>query len=461
MFVPETGTAEYEYGAGGYGGRGYGRRRRGRRRWADQYESDETSPDEYEIDEYEADEYEPELEDGGYAAEYEPGELGADEYEADEYEADEYESDEYESDEYEADGYELEAQDEDRFLPLIPVVGKVLGGLLGGLLKETEGEYGAYSQGESGEPGEAGDAEEELLHRILGRVLGQEAEDGETGLTPAQEAELSSQLLEVADEAELARILGKVVNTVGRVYQGVSSAARSPQGRALIDALRPVAQSVLSPVGPSVVLEAESAQLDREQDELEMARRVVNLAASAARQVASAPPDAPPELVGELSVIRAASRFARPLYRRSLRAVSPFARRFVGGPHFGRRLGYRSTWPYRRRYLGPRFRRYGYGYGYRGYGFPPSAGPVPEPFPEPFPEPPGLPQPGFRWVAVPIGAPATPEPVPPSAPPPDQPPPGAPQGEFGWGSRGYGRRRSTGPSGRWIRRGGKIIVLDA
>src|ERR1035438_1176904 len=119
--------------------------------------------------------------------------------------------------------------EEERFLPLIPIVGKVLGGLLGGLLKEGEGEY----EGEYGE-GETGQAEEEILGRILSRVLGREAAFHEAPLSPEQEDEFASRLMEVSSEDELGRVLGGIVNTVGRAVQGVGSAVSSPQGRALV-----------------------------------------------------------------------------------------------------------------------------------------------------------------------------------------------------------------------------------
>ena len=64
-------------------------------------------------------------------------------------------------------------------------------------------------------------------------------------MPPAQEAEFAAQLLEVADEEELDAFLGGIVNTVGRAVQGVSGAANSPQGRALIDAVTPLAEAAL------------------------------------------------------------------------------------------------------------------------------------------------------------------------------------------------------------------------
>ena len=232
----------------------------------------------------------------------------------------------------------------------------------------------------SGE-GEAGEAEEQFLHKLLLGALGKEAEFNEAPLTPAQEAEFTERLLETADEAELARVIGGIVNTVGRAVQGVQGAVNSPQGRAIIDAVAPVAEAALEGEAAGEVLEIESGEIDQEAGQYEAAQRVVQLASAAARDVATAPPGAPPQVVGELSVIRAARHFARPLFRSALRAVSPFARRALGirattctgaGPAAGRgggyrgggyRGGYRPGYRYGRPYYGRR-----YGYGTRRYG---------------------------------------------------------------------------------------------
>lgn len=382
---------------------------------------------------------------------------------------------------YESGAYE---EAEDRFLPLIPVVGKVLGGVLGGLTKEAEsmyaGEYGETEYGES----EAGEAEEQFLNEIMMEVLGEE-EESESILSPAQESEFAANLLEVSNEEEMEQFLGRLVNTIGRVVQGVKNAARSPQGRALIDAVKPLARaalpalggamgSALAPgvgtalgrnlgmtVGPLFEVEMES---EEEGQVFELARRVVRLTAAAANHAAAAPPEAPPELLGELSVFRAARRLARPLFSRGLRAVSPLARGFYGRRFGG--PGYRGYPRFRgqRRYSPWRGAR---GWGYRRYGFQPwaSAGlAAAEPPSEPEPPPP---QPGYRWVAVPIGAPSpsVAEPAPSAEPPPaaSQPPePGsATESEFSQNGDGRGSRRmGGGPSGRWVRRPGKIILLD-
>ena len=283
-------------------------------------------------------------------------------------------------------------------------------------------------------------------------------------LTAEQEDEFTGRLIEVSNEEELARVLGGIVNTVGRAVQGVRGAVNSPQGRAIIDAVAPLAEAALTGEAAGSLMEAEAGEVNQEDEQYEAARRVVQLASAAARDVATAPPGAPPQLVGELSVIRAARHFARPLFRSALRAVSPFARRFYGRRyHGGFRRGYRygravrrgvlRLPPLRLPRLRPRYR------GYRGYPGPTATRLRPCRRPAragagAAAHAAGPPQPGYRWVAVPIGAPAPPpEPPEPPPPPPGRRPrrrrralpaprpraPRAPaQSEYGWRRR---RRR--------------------
>ena len=168
--------------------------------------------------------------------------------------------------------------EEEQFLPaLIPIVGQVLGGLLGGLKREAES--GGYGQGEEEYPlGEAGEAEEQFLHKILLGALGKEAQYHASPLSGEQEDEFAGRLLEVSDEEELGRVLGGIVNTVGRVVQGVRGAVNSPQGRTIIDAVAPLADAALAGEGAGSVMEAESGGLNQEEGQFEAARRVVQLA---------------------------------------------------------------------------------------------------------------------------------------------------------------------------------------
>ncbi|GIE99846.1 hypothetical protein [Paractinoplanes rishiriensis] len=412
---------------------------------------------------------------------------------------------------------EAEAEAEEQFLPLIPllssVVPAVLGALGGG--RKREAEYEGGGQYEDEDEGE----EQFILGRLLKGVLGGEAPDraGESVLSPQQEAEMARQLLEVNSEEELGRLLGGIVNVVGRAVQGVQNAARTPQGRAVVKAVTPVVQAAMAGGdAPGEIFESEAGGMSQEQEIFETARQAVRLTASTAGHVAAAPPGVPAELAGELGLLRAAGRLARPFVGRAIN-------RIFGRPRFGFRPGFRPGfrgfrgyrhgrpyWGYRGRpYYGPRFGRYRNGYAGPGYieGAPP---PPAEPAGPPPPEPP---QPGYRWVAVPIGAPApaaaAPEPAPPGGPPPDAPPPPgpaqseweqalygeaqygeaqygeapygeapygeAPYGEAQYGEAQYGEfqpghgpgeweapmQNGHGDGGRWVRRQGKIELLGA
>ncbi|HTF12381.1 MAG TPA: hypothetical protein VK659_29845, partial [Asanoa sp.] len=290
----------------------------------------------------------------------------------------------------EDEGEDEDAGEEERFLPLIAAGLKLLPTILGAF-----GGGGARKELDEGEDGEEGEAEERFLGQLVKKFLGAElAGEDELPLSPHQEAKLAERLLEASGEEELRQVLGHIVNAVGAETQGVPRAAETPQGQALVAALTPVTRTVVPGTGlsPGEVFETEAPGMSQEQEVYESARQAVRLAAAAARNVAAAPPGAPPEVVGELGILRAASRFARPLFGRALRAFSPLARRAFGsrggyrgyrGPRYGG--GYRGP-----RYGGYRRPRYGYR-GYRGpgygYGYPMAAGPIEGP-PDPFPPPP-------------------------------------------------------------------------
>ena len=94
-------------------------------------------------------------------------------------------------------------------------------------------EVGGYGQGEDGvRADEARPARprSSSCTRSCSSVLGREAEYNEAPLTPAQEAEFAERLLEVSNEEELARVLGGIVNTVGRAVQGISGAVELAAG---------------------------------------------------------------------------------------------------------------------------------------------------------------------------------------------------------------------------------------
>ncbi|XVU29546.1 hypothetical protein ACQPZJ_21455 [Actinoplanes sp. CA-054009] len=369
------------------------------------------------------------------------------------------------------------AQSEEQFLPLLPLLANVVPAVLGALggggrKREAEYEYEDEGEGEDEFTGAQGEGEEQfILGKLLKGVLGEDRESG-PALSPQQEAEMASRLLEVNSEDELGRLLGSIVNVVGRAAQGIQNAARTPQGRAVINAVTPVIQAAMPGNSePGEIFESETGGMSQEQEIFESARQAVRLTAATAQHAAAAPPGMPAELVGELGLIRAASRFARPFLGRAVRRI------FGGRSRFGYRPGYRGYRPGYRGYrggyrYGHPYRRYGRPWGFRGYrgpgygygpgysygpGYvegppppepsgPPPAGPPPAPPAGPPPEPP---QPGFRWVAVPIGAPpppsVPPEPAPATPPsggtPPEAPPPPGPtsgEWESQYGEAAYG-----------------------
>ena len=257
---------------------------------------------------------------------------------------------------------------------------------------ELEGEYEGELEGELGE-GEFGEGEgegqefgegEHFLGDILGSVLGGEIE---SPLSSSQEIELASELLEIGSEQELEQFLGNLFRQVGGFI-------RSPVGRALGGVLKNVAKKALPMVGGALgsmvapgigtalgsklgsmasgLFEVELEAMPAEAAEFEVARRFVNLAASAARHAARAQPrlGVSPRTVARAAVATAARAYAPGVYRqmmRTLRAPAP-ARRAPGRPAMADGYGpgrapYRRApgYPYRRPY-----RRWGQFPGYRG-----------------------------------------------------------------------------------------------
>jgi hypothetical protein len=290
-----------------------------------------------------------------------------------------------------------------------------------------EGEYEGEGEGEGAYEMEGED--EQFLGDVLGavgRVVGPQlpgiargiygalSSEGESPLSETQEMELTAELLEVASEEELEEFIGKLFNGIAK---GVGGLIRSPVGKALGGVLKGIAKKALPVVGgalgsmvaPGVgtalgsklgslasgLFEMELEGMSQEQAEFEVARRYVRLAATSAAHAATAPRTIPPQRVARVAITRAARVHAPGL----LRGTSAGARR--GAPV--RSGGYRR-------------RRPGYGgyprtvsYGYDGNGGEPA-----------------------------FAADDGPEPI------------------GGGTSHGYVTRQQ---SGRWIRRGRKIVLL--
>jgi hypothetical protein len=137
--------------------------------------------------------------------------------------------------------------------------------------------------------------------------------EGEYPITEAEEVELALELLSVSSEEELDQFLGKLFKSAWKGIKKVGSVV-GKIARPLGKVLKSVAKKALPFVGgalgsfipiPGVgtavgsalggalskALELETGGMSPEDREFEMARRFVRVAATAARQAASAPPD--------------------------------------------------------------------------------------------------------------------------------------------------------------------------
>ncbi len=144
----------------------------------------------------------------------------------------------------------------------------------------------------------------------------QEGEYGELG--SEMETELAAELLEINNEQELEQFLGDIVKSVG-------SFIKSPIGQAVGGVLKQVAKTALPAVGGALgsfvapgIGTAIGSQLGQMagsalgeyevagEQEFEVAKKVVQLAQTAAQHAATAPPDMPPQAVAEQAVAHAA-----------------------------------------------------------------------------------------------------------------------------------------------------------
>ena len=293
----------------------------------------------------------------------------------------------------------------------------------------TEMEFGqAESVGEHGETNEWGSSETEgFLGGLLSSVLGGETGESESPLNEVQEMEAAAELLEVTNEAELEQFLG---NLFKKVASGVGGFMKSSTGKALGGILKNIAKKALPVVGgalgsfvaPGVgtalgsklgsmasgLFEVELEGLNEQEAEFEVARRYVRLASTAARNAATAPRSAPPQAVARAAVVSAARKHAPGLVR-----GTAYQSRGPGGAQTGRRPQNRRPRP------GSGGRGYSYGYG--GY-------------------------PGDQQPTGDYGY---------------QPDAGDQQSDGLGGYDGQDGRGARRHSGRWIRRGHKIVILGA
>lgn len=199
---------------------------------------------------------------------------------------------------------------------------------------EAEGEYedeeeyeGEYEDEEEYE-GESED-EEEYEAEIYGEREGVFSE--------AEEMELAAELLEVSDEAELDQFLGKLLSVAGRA---IGKAIPAPTGRLIGGVLKTVAKKTL-PIAGGVIgnivapgiggavgsklasaagslfgLELEG--MSSEDQEFEVARRIVRLGGEAMQQASELPPAAPPLANARAALAAAAQQVAPGLLKQPL-----------------------------------------------------------------------------------------------------------------------------------------------
>jgi hypothetical protein len=153
-------------------------------------------------------------------------------------------------------------------------------------------------------------------------------------LSEVEEMELASDLLGVSSEEELEEFLGDLVK---KAASAVGSAIRSPVGRQITGALRGVVKTALPAIGAAGAgffglppqlggaagsmianaFELETDGMDRQEQEFEVARRIVQLGATAASTAAAAPREAPAKQVAQAALTAAAQRYAPGLARQA------------------------------------------------------------------------------------------------------------------------------------------------
>lgn len=132
---------------------------------------------------------------------------------------------------------------------------------------------------------------------------------GESPFNEEEEMALASELLSIADEAELDQFLGKLLKKAGRGTKGVSSIV-GQAAKPLMGALKPLAKQALPALGGALgtfvapgagtaigsalgsavgnALEMEFEGMNPDEMEFESARRIVRIAGSAAQHLARA-----------------------------------------------------------------------------------------------------------------------------------------------------------------------------
>jgi hypothetical protein len=164
-----------------------------------------------------------------------------------------------------------------------------------------------------------------------------EYEDNEASVfSEAEEMELASELLSVSNEEELEQFLGKLIK---KAAGAVRKAVKSPLGKSLggllkgaVKTVLPMAGSALGtmvggPLGTAVggqlasaagnALGLELEGMSQEDQEFEVARRVVRLSGEATKQATAAPATTDPSTTARHAMINAARKHAPGLVKRS------------------------------------------------------------------------------------------------------------------------------------------------
>ena len=171
-----------------------------------------------------------------------------------------------------------------------------------------------------------------------------ETSSGETGevFGETEQMELASELLEVTNEAELDRFLGDLIHRAG---QAVGKFIKSPEGQAIGSALKGAAKQVLPAIGSAVggylggstgaklgedaaavasrAFGLELEGLSGEDAEFEVARRFVNFAGDAVKNMALAPPGTDPRSAARSAAAAAARTHAPGLLSSAEGAMGP------------------------------------------------------------------------------------------------------------------------------------------
>lgn len=174
-----------------------------------------------------------------------------------------------------------------------------------------------------------------------------EMSDGPDVFSESEEMELAAELLAVADDAELDMFLGKLIKRAGKK---IRKFAKSKVGRRLKGVLRKVAKKALpfagravgtafgGPLGGRIGSAAgnfagrafglELEGLSPEDQEFEVARRVVRMAGTATKKAAMAPTRVNPAVVAKKAIVSAAKTHAPGLLK-PMPAVSskPYSKR--------------------------------------------------------------------------------------------------------------------------------------